>query len=100
MDTFKTCSIYVRINAELLPLYVGIKGVRTLLFQVIQYEGEIHKCKNSIPSWITFHVIGMAESSNDSIRAEMWTNFSDKIGMTGGRIYFDSFHFTRKFVNH
>lgn len=80
----------VLVNAELLRMYVGRK-VRTVV-QVIQSDGEITTGKSTderqliikglpdVSPMSHVEVIGIAESEQ-SIRAEIWTNFGHTFGM-------------------
>ena len=86
-----TSSPAVFVNAELLRMHVGRK-VRAVV-QVIQSDGEISTGKStdehqlsvkglphvSLMSYV--EVIGIAES-DQSIRAEIWTNFGNTFGMS------------------
>lgn len=87
MDTSNPAAF---VNADLLRLYVG-KRVRALI-QVVRSDGGsvvgkstddgqiIVKGNPPVPLTNFVEVIGVADSDK-SIRAEIWTNFGDAIGM-------------------
>ncbi|KAL5058734.1 hypothetical protein RYX36_030338 [Vicia faba] len=84
----------VFVNAELLPFYVG-RRVRTMI-QVVQFDGVFVIGKSPdekqmivkispdsplpLPHTGFVDVIGIV-SSDKSIKAELWTNFGDEIGI-------------------